>query len=72
MAVNNIVLETEKYCNIHDIKDAKHTINKYIRKTPLIQSMFLSRNITGGNIFLKLENMPVSYTHLTLPTNREV
>ena len=57
MAVNNIVLETEKYCNIHDIKDAKHTINKYIRKTPLIQSMFLSRNITGGNIFLKLENM---------------
>ena len=28
--------------------------------------------ITGGSIELNQRNVPVSYTHLTLPTNREV
>lgn len=27
------------------------------RQTPLIQSMYLSNNTTGGNVYLKLENM---------------
>ncbi len=50
-------MQTEKYCNIQDIKEAKMMIRDYVRKTPLIQSMFLSNDITGGNVYLKLENM---------------
>ncbi|MCE3427500.1 pyridoxal-phosphate dependent enzyme, partial [Staphylococcus aureus] len=29
----------------------------FIRRTPLIKSMYLSQSITKGNVFLKLENM---------------
>ncbi len=50
-------MQTEKYCNIQDIKEAKMMIRDYVRKTPLIQSMFLSNDITGGDVYLKLENM---------------
>ncbi|MDY5060217.1 bifunctional threonine ammonia-lyase/L-serine ammonia-lyase TdcB [Staphylococcus simulans] len=57
MTVNSTVMQTEKYCNIQDIKEAKMMIRDYVRKTPLIQSMFLSNDITGGNVYLKLENM---------------
>ncbi|MHD0396587.1 bifunctional threonine ammonia-lyase/L-serine ammonia-lyase TdcB [Staphylococcus simulans] len=57
MTVNNTVMQTEKYCNIQDIKEAKMMIRDYVRETPLIQSMFLSNDITGGNVYLKLENM---------------
>lgn len=51
--VDNIV-------NIHDIEEAKSIVGKYARKTPLVQSMFLSRNIVGGDVFLKLENMQLT------------
>ncbi|MGN5884008.1 MULTISPECIES: bifunctional threonine ammonia-lyase/L-serine ammonia-lyase TdcB [Staphylococcus] len=57
MTVNSAIMQTEKYCNIHDIKEAKMKIRDYVRKTPLIQSMFLSNNVTHGNVYLKLENM---------------
>lgn len=57
MTVNSTVMQTEKYCNIQDIKEAKMMIRYYVRKTPLIQSMFLSNDITGGDVYLKLENM---------------
>lgn len=57
MSTNSIVLQTESFCDIHDIKEAKSYIRPYVRHTPLIQSMFLSNNVTGGNVFLKLENM---------------
>ncbi|OFJ76160.1 bifunctional threonine ammonia-lyase/L-serine ammonia-lyase TdcB [Staphylococcus sp. HMSC056G08] len=57
MTVNSTVMQTEKYCNIQDIKEAKMMIRDYVRKTPLIQSMFLSNDITGGDVYLKLENM---------------
>lgn len=30
------------------------------RVTPMIESMFLSRTVTGGNVFLKLENMQLT------------
>ncbi|AMG97382.1 bifunctional threonine ammonia-lyase/L-serine ammonia-lyase TdcB [Staphylococcus simulans] len=57
MTVNSTVMQTEKYCNIQDIKEAKMMIRDYVRKTPLIQSKFLSNDITGGDVYLKLENM---------------
>lgn len=46
--------------SIMDIEEAKHIVGKYARKTPLIQSMFLSRNIVGGDVYLKLENMQLT------------
>ncbi|WP_099975323.1 bifunctional threonine ammonia-lyase/L-serine ammonia-lyase TdcB [Lactobacillus terrae] len=46
--------------SLQDIQEAKHVIGKYARKTPLIQSMFLSRNVAGGDVFLKLENMQLT------------
>lgn len=46
--------------SIKDIEEAKHIVEKYARKTPLIQSMFLSRNVVGGDVFLKLENMQLT------------
>lgn len=58
-AQNDVTL-TSDLLNIHDIEEAKSIISKYARKTPLIQSMFLSRNITNGDIFLKLENMQMT------------
>ncbi len=45
---------------IHDIKKAAHLIHQVGRVTPLIQSMFLSRDVTGGEVYLKLENMQLT------------
>ncbi|PWZ96005.1 threonine ammonia-lyase, partial [Staphylococcus pseudintermedius] len=50
MATNAVMIQTEKYCNIHDIKEAKMKIQDYVRETPLIKSMFLSNNTaSAGN-----------------------
>ncbi|KAE9561924.1 threonine dehydratase [Companilactobacillus paralimentarius] len=53
VGIDNIV-------DIHDIEEAKAIVGKYARKTPLVQSMFLSRNVVGGDVFLKLENMQLT------------
>ena len=45
---------------IHDIKKAADLIHQVGRVTPLVQSMFLSRNVTGGEVYLKLENMQLT------------
>lgn len=55
--MSNVVSEA---VNIHDIEEAKAIVGKYARKTPLVQSMFLSRNIVGGDVFLKLEDMQLT------------
>lgn len=60
MATNNLVLKTADICDIRDIEEARATIKPYIRETPLIQSMFLSRNVAKGNVYLKLENMQLT------------
>lgn len=60
MATNDVVAQTEDILNIKDIEDAKATISKYARKTPFIQSMFLSRQVADANVFLKLENMQLT------------
>ncbi|WP_283587258.1 bifunctional threonine ammonia-lyase/L-serine ammonia-lyase TdcB [Limosilactobacillus viscerum] len=60
MATNSVVAQTEDILNIKDIEDAKATISKYARKTPLIQSMFLSRQVCDANVYLKLENMQLT------------
>lgn len=46
--------------SVRDIDEAAHLIHKVGRVTPLIQSMFLSRNVTHGEVFLKLENMQLT------------
>lgn len=45
---------------IRDIKKAARLIHQVGRVTPLIQSMFLSRDVTGGEVYLKLENMQLT------------
>lgn len=45
---------------LHDIKKAAQLIHQVGRVTPLIQSMFLSRDVTGGEVYLKLENMQLT------------
>lgn len=60
MATNPLVQKTEDILNIKDIEDAKNTINKYARKTPLVQSMFLSRQVCDANVYLKLEDMQLT------------
>lgn len=45
---------------LSDIEEAAHIIQKVGRVTPLIQSMFLSRNVVGGDVYLKLENMQLT------------
>jgi len=55
--------QTEGFKNpvsVRDIEQAAHLIHKVGRVTPLIQSMFLSRNVTGGEVYLKLENMQLT------------
>ncbi|CAJ1192775.1 L-threonine dehydratase catabolic TdcB [Companilactobacillus paralimentarius] len=46
--------------SIGDIKKAAQLIHQVGRVTPLIQSMFLSRDVTGGEVYLKLENMQLT------------
>ncbi|KRL61613.1 bifunctional threonine ammonia-lyase/L-serine ammonia-lyase TdcB [Latilactobacillus fuchuensis] len=60
MATNDLVSKTADICNIQDIEEARAIIKPYARETPLIQSMFLSRNVTKGNVFLKMENMQLT------------
>lgn len=43
MATNDVVAQTEDILNIKDIEDAKATISKYARKTPLIQWLFVKK-----------------------------
>ncbi|EHJ08046.1 bifunctional threonine ammonia-lyase/L-serine ammonia-lyase TdcB [Staphylococcus simiae] len=57
MTTSSEVLKTYDNCSIQDIKEAKDTLKHVIRQTPLIQSMYLSNIVTGGNVYLKLENM---------------
>lgn len=60
MAANELVAKTYDLVNIHDIEEAKSIVSKYARRTPLVQSMFLSRNVVGGDVYLKLENMQLT------------
>ncbi|WP_461239876.1 bifunctional threonine ammonia-lyase/L-serine ammonia-lyase TdcB [Paucilactobacillus sp. N302-9] len=60
MPMNSIVAKTADICDIKDIEEAKSIISKYARRTPLIQSMFLSRNVAKGDVYLKLENMQLT------------
>ncbi|WP_125763150.1 bifunctional threonine ammonia-lyase/L-serine ammonia-lyase TdcB [Companilactobacillus hulinensis] len=46
--------------SMKDIEEASHIIHKIGRTTPLIQSMFLSRNVAHGDVYLKLENMQLT------------
>jgi len=46
--------------SLRDIEEAAHLIHKVGRVTPLIQSMFLSRNVANGEVYLKLENMQLT------------
>lgn len=50
----------ENPVSVRDIDEASHLIHKVGRVTPLIQSMFLSRNVTHGEVYLKLENMQLT------------
>ena len=56
MTTNTVTLNST-YCKFRDIEEAKASIKPFIRRTPLIKSMYLSQSITKGNVFLKLENM---------------
>ena len=57
MTMNSEVIKTAGYCDIRTIQEAKMKLKGIARQTPLIQSMYLSNNTTGGNVYLKLENM---------------
>lgn len=58
---NNKSLPTFKNpVSLRDIEEASHLIHKVGRVTPMIQSMFLSRNVAHGEVFLKLENMQLT------------
>lgn len=46
--------------SLKDIKQATDLIHQVGRITPLVQSMFLSREVTGGDVYLKLENMQLT------------
>ncbi len=56
MTTNTVTLQTARV-SLGDIEEAKASIKPFIRRTPLIKSMYLSQSITKGNVFLKLENM---------------
>lgn len=45
--------------NIVDIKNAKQVLDRNARKTPLVKSFYLTSK-TGGEIYLKLENMQLT------------
>ncbi|MFC6206467.1 bifunctional threonine ammonia-lyase/L-serine ammonia-lyase TdcB [Levilactobacillus tongjiangensis] len=60
MAANDVVLKTNDLLNIQDIEEARSIVSKYARRTPLVKSMFLSNNVVGGDVYLKLENMQLT------------
>lgn len=45
--------------NLQDIKNARKTIGKLVKRTPLIHSQFLS-DFCGGRVYLKLENLQIT------------
>lgn len=56
-------LEKKQFKNpvsLQDIEEASHLIHKVGRTTTLLQSMFLSRNVCHGDVYLKLENMQLT------------
>lgn len=56
-------LEKKQFKNpvsLQDIEEASHLIHKVGRTTPLLKSMFLSRNVCHGDVYLKLENMQLT------------
>ncbi len=61
LLVKDKVTETfESPVSVRDIEEASHLIHQVGRTTPLIQSMFLSRKVTNGEVYLKLENMQLT------------
>lgn len=59
MTTNTVTLQTAHIVSLGDIEEAKASIKPFIRRTPLIKSMYLSQSITKGNVFLKLEKYAV-------------
>ena len=67
----------------NDLIDCHDRIKPFIHNTPVLTSKLIN-NLAGADIYFKCENFQkmgafkmrgaatVSYTHLTLPTNREV
>ena len=52
-----------------DIVEAAEALEGVIVRTPVVNSAKID-DIAGRKVFMKCENaQPVSYTHLTLPTN---
>ncbi|KRM94448.1 bifunctional threonine ammonia-lyase/L-serine ammonia-lyase TdcB [Lentilactobacillus senioris] len=60
MASNKLVEKTNDIVDLHDIQEARSIVSKYARKTPLVKSMFLSNNVVGGDVYLKLEDMQLT------------
>ena len=68
----------EEMLTLPKFEEASEIVKKVTQETKLVYSKYFSEQ-TGNKVYLKPENMqltgaykPVSYTHLTLPTNREV
>lgn len=57
---NEMVAPTFNILNLDQIEEARETIKYYIRRTPLVKSMFLSNGIAFGDVYLKLENMQLT------------
>ena len=52
---------------LESFEQASEIVKQVTQETKLIKSSYFSE-LTGNKVYLKPENMPVSYTHLTLPT----
>ena len=50
MTTNTVTLQAH-IVSLGDIEEAKASIKPFIRRTPLIKSMYLSQSITKGNVF---------------------
>ncbi|EFA27165.1 threonine ammonia-lyase [Pediococcus acidilactici 7_4] len=57
---NEVVAQTYDLLNLDQIEEARKVIGKYARRTPLVQSMFLSNNVAHADVYLKLENMQLT------------
>lgn len=58
---NTTSSQTTDFITLRDAVEAAHFIHQEGgRVTPLLESMFLSRTVTHGNVFLKLENMQLT------------
>lgn len=60
MIAEDITKTFQNPVSVRDIEEAAHLIHEVGRVTPLIQSMFLSRNVANGEVYLKLENMQLT------------